>query len=137
MNSFINCIEISSQINVKLKQLNEIKKLILDLIKCKKILNKNDYNLSELRKCENNLISNLKLCKISANYEVLNERKEIIKNDKYLKCFWPKCDYKTKRLDALKLHKVFHSNEKCFKCDFNNCNKMFKTKCNLNTHKLI
>src|SRR5882762_1262007 len=99
MNSFINnCIEISSQINVKLKQLNEIKKLNLDLIKCKKILNKNDYNLSELRKCENNLISNLKLCKISANYEVLKERKEMIKNDKYLNCFWPKCEYKTKDL---------------------------------------
>src|SRR5260370_5917090 len=126
MNSFINCIEISSQINVKLKQLNEIKKLNLDLIKCKKILNKNDYNLSELRKCENNLISNLKLCKISANYEVLNERKEMIKNDKYFNCFWPKCEFKAKCLSALNKHKAKHTNEKCFKCDFNNCNKMFK-----------
>src|SRR5260370_23543800 len=118
MNSFINCIEISSQINVKLKQLNEIKKLNLDLIKCKKILNKNDYNLSELRKCENNLISNLKLCKISANYEVLNESKEIIKNNKYFNCFWPKCEYKTKRLNHLNRHKQKHLNENCFKCDF-------------------
>ena len=119
-----------SKISLKLKQLNEIKKLNLDLIKCKKILNKNDYNLSELRKCENNLISNLKLCKISANYEVLNERKEMIKNDKYFKCFWPKCEYKTKYLSQLNEHKVKHSIEKCFKCDFNNCNKIYKWKTN-------
>src|SRR5260370_18884676 len=104
-----------SKISLKLKQLNEIKKLNLDLIKCKKILNKNDYNLFELRKCENNLISNLKLCKISANCEVLDEREESVKNDKYFKCFYPKCEYKTKYLHHLKVHKVFHSNEKYFK----------------------
>src|SRR5882757_4420631 len=115
-----------SKISLKLKQLNEIKKLNLDLTKCKKILNKNDYNLSELRKCENNLISNLKLCKISANYEVLNERKEMIKNDKYFKCFWPKCEYKAKHFWELNRHKLKHSNEKCFKCDFTNCNKIYK-----------
>src|SRR5882762_10673349 len=98
MSSFECYSEKLSKISLKLKQLNVIKKLNLDLIKSKKILNKNDYNLSELRKCENNLISNLKLCKISANYEVLKERKEMIKNDKYLNCFWPKCEYKTKDL---------------------------------------
>ena len=89
MSSFDCYSEKLSKISLKLKQLNEIKKLNLDLIKCKKILNKNDYNLSELRKCENNLISNLKLCKISANYEVLNASKEMIKNDKYFNCFYP------------------------------------------------
>src|SRR5260370_13493527 len=112
MNSIECYSEKLSKISLKLKQLNEIKKLNLDLIKCKKILNKNDYNLSELRKCENNLISNLKLCKISTNYEVLNERKEIVRNDKYFNCFWPKCEYKTEILQHLNKHKLIHTNEK-------------------------
>src|SRR5882757_836930 len=115
--------KISSKIYLNLNKLFEIKKLNSNQIKCKKILDKNYEIFNKIRENNNNLISNINLCKINEKYEEINERKESLKNSKYFKCFYPKCDYKTKYLQNLKQHKVFHSNDKCFKCDFNNCNK--------------
>jgi len=129
--------KISSKIYLNLNKLFEIKKLNSNQIKCKKILDKNYEIFNKIRENNNNLISNINLCKINEKYEEMNERKESLKNSKYFKCFYPKCDYKTKRLNHLKEHKRKHSNKKCFKCDFNNCKKMFKWKYSLITHKLI
>ncbi|CAG2103063.1 unnamed protein product [Medioppia subpectinata] len=59
------------------------------------------------------------------------------KSDDYFFCFWPKCQYKTLRKDCLTQHQLIHSEIKQFKCDFNNCNKSFKTLSNLNQHKNV
>ncbi|CAG2110660.1 unnamed protein product [Medioppia subpectinata] len=48
------------------------------------------------------------------------------KNKIYLKCFWPKCQYKTTKKWTLKTHQLSHSEVKQIKSDFNNCNKNYK-----------
>ncbi|CAG2103268.1 unnamed protein product, partial [Medioppia subpectinata] len=54
--------------------------------------------------------------------------------DKILRCFWPKCDYKTKYKHHLNAHQLVHSDLRPFKCDFDNCNKSFKSELKLNNH---
>ncbi|CAG2168478.1 unnamed protein product [Oppiella nova] len=53
----------------------------------------------------------------------------------YFHCFWPKCQYKTSYKFDLYKHQLIHTNSKRFKCDFNNCNKVYKTHSDLNQHK--
>ncbi|CAG2177692.1 unnamed protein product, partial [Oppiella nova] len=52
-----------------------------------------------------------------------------------LKCFWPKCEFKTAARDQLKQHYSVHYKCKQFCCPFKGCNKVFKYKTNLAKHK--
>jgi uncharacterized Zn-finger protein len=47
-------------------------------------------------------------------------------------CVWPQCQFLTNNKSHLKRHAFIHSEKKFFKCDFENCNKMFKLKDSLN-----
>ncbi len=47
------------------------------------------------------------------------------------------CYFETNYEFHMKRHSLIHSNEKNFKCDFENCNKFFKNNTYLKAHKLI
>src|SRR5882757_9130416 len=49
----------------------------------------------------------------------------------------PKCDFNTHSTEELEKHQLIHKNNKQFKCDFENCNKLFKRKEYLDSHKRI
>jgi uncharacterized Zn-finger protein len=73
------------------------------------------------------------------NISILNilKRYKSIHSSIKMKCVWPQCKYDTSLDRYLKNHTLIRSEEKNFKCDFENCNKMFKQKCSVNSHKLF
>ena len=56
---------------------------------------------------------------------------------KQFNCFWSKCQYSTKNIKHLKLHRFNHLNKRQFVCDFNECKKTFVLKQQLIQHKRI
>jgi uncharacterized Zn-finger protein len=52
-------------------------------------------------------------------------------------CIWPQCKYGTIYRNKLKRHAFTHKEVRNFKCDFQNCNKVFKRNDCLKAHKLI
>ena len=86
----------------------------------------NDFSINESEVVFYNL-SKIKL--------KINQKLDEIKNSYNLRCFWPKCEYKTNHLSHLKAHHLIHNNIKHFKCDFNNCNEEFKKAQELISHK--
>src|ERR1700733_8562904 len=126
-------------------ELNKISKLqilcqSLDIIQC--FLSQNASVLCEGIECENavNLSMNcnsidLNSCKISdkmlSNHNTINT----LNTYHYFHCFWPKCQYKTSTRSYLIEHQLIHLDVKQFKCDFNNCNKVYKLKSQLIEHK--
>ncbi|CAG2116157.1 unnamed protein product, partial [Medioppia subpectinata] len=105
---------------------------------------------NEKFKCKSNLIGHKNrvhfikefICEVNECHKVfkakcyLNAHKRIVhsNNTKYLHCFWPKCEFKTYTKSMLKRHQFIHSEIKQFKCNFNNCNKSYKLKGDLQKH---
>ncbi|MDZ4124492.1 MAG: C2H2-type zinc finger protein, partial [Hydrogenophaga sp.] len=56
--------------------------------------------------------------------------------EKPFKCNFDGCDYASKQLEHLKTHKLTHTGEKPFKCDFNGCKYAYTSSSSLKTHKL-
>ena len=82
-------------------------------------------------------------CKVVADRKMLADNDQKHSNGtsngetKQVKCFWPKCQFKSWEPRALKDHYAVHQKTKNqFKCDANNCQKTFKYKQNLIQHKL-
>ena len=57
------------------------------------------------------------------------------KSSQQFKCDFNNCNEIFKTKQELITHKYIHSNDKKFICDFNDCNKTFKQKSNLFNHK--
>ena len=66
--------------------------------------------------------------KINNNFE---ENKIKINNSKVLKCFWPKCEYKTKYSTNLREHQLIHKNK------LKNNNNLKKIKKSINNIKIF
>ena len=113
----------------KLIKLNEFKIFYENYCKIENKLNENINKvlLNDLIESENILLMNLKNCKIKEN---------CFENRKRIKCFWPKCQFKTECQSELERHKSMHFNKNQFKCDFDNCYKTFKRRKHLNCHQL-
>ena len=63
-------------------------------------------------------------------------RKHIDKHsDKYV-CDYEDCNYRTGSRSELYKHKTMHSNVRQFKCELNDCNKLFKNEAHLRIHQL-
>ena len=77
----------------------------------------------------------MNLLKTNIHFKQILENKINAKVFEYHSCFWPKCEHKTKTLTDLEKHQLIHKNIKQFKCDFNNCNKLFTQKAHLFRHK--
>src|ERR1700743_4004980 len=112
--------------------LNDFRSLCQSLDKMQCFLSQNASVLCEGIECENavNLSMNcnsidLNSCKISdkmlSNHNTINT----LNTYHYFHCFWPKCQYKTTNVGHLSNHQLMHTNVKKYKCDFNNCNKIF------------
>ncbi|CAG2174743.1 unnamed protein product, partial [Oppiella nova] len=99
----------------------------LDKLKC--VLPQNAVNLS--MNC-NSIVLNS--CKISDKIWSSNY-KNIDKLGPYYPCLWSNCQYIGDSKSLLTRHRDLHSNDKSFKCDFNNCLKRFQTKDYLRKHK--
>ena len=120
----LNCIQrISDKLNKRINNLNEL-------------INKSSFNNVIKNELNINFDNNINICKINIEKYVKNEKEENVRNNEYLKCFWPKCQYKAKNSFHLKNHKLIHLNVKQFKCDFSNCSEVFKTKRELIEHKI-
>ncbi|CAG2117181.1 unnamed protein product [Medioppia subpectinata] len=81
-----------------------------------------------------------KVCKISVNNSVINNYNTSDSSNNrelksQLKCFWPKCEFKTRARDSLKQHYSVHYKCKQFCCTVKGCDKVFKYKTNLVKHR--
>ena len=89
-----------NDLELKLNKLNERKVLINNLEKINSIINKNNNIFGEkVIKSENKC---LKFCKTNAEKDINNRKNKIVEK--------------------------FHSNDREFICDWNECNKTFKTR---------
>ena len=118
---------------------NSLKSLCKSFDKIKSIFTQNNSVLCEAIECQincyldMNFTIDLNLCKIS--HKMLSNHNTINTLNTYYRCFWPKCLYKTSIKTNLISHQLIHSSIKQFKCDFNNCNKVYTSKCALFSHK--
>ena len=161
-------ISINNQLFNKFKDLLQLIKVNKSLSEIQSIISRNNSVLFESIECKNNyyfdinfnfaktklkINNNLEKNKIQTNklkvikcfwpkcdYKTkylnhLRGHQSIHKNIKKYKCFWPKCEFKTKRLSHLREHQLIHKNYKQFKCNFNNCNKIFTQNSSLKVHK--
>src|SRR3984885_15437541 len=123
----------------QLRSLCEFRDLCQSLDKIQCFLSQNASVLFEGIECENavNLSMNcnsidLNSCKISDkmlfNHNTINTLNTC-------HCFWPKCQFNTQLKGNLIAHQLLHSDIKQFKCDFNNCNKVFKSVASISAHK--
>src|SRR6266446_770951 len=103
-----------------------INKVFIDLNKCKNILNNNFINIyqkSSSSDSSNNMIENIlninKFCKI-IDENVLKCNDFCSEDNKYFKCFWPKCEFKSMFNSMLESHHKTHINNNIYKCDYNN-----------------
>src|SRR5882672_421305 len=131
-----------SEMKCELKKLLEIISLCQSLDKMQCFLSQNANVLCEGIECENavNLSMNcnsidLNSCKISdkmlSNHNTINT----LNTYHYFRCFWPKCQYKTRLNNDLYRHKLNHLKEQQFKCNYNNCKKVYTSRRNLFSHK--
>ena len=100
---------------------------LLQLQKLNKCLSNIETNFDETNNESVHLISNnnfdIKLLKTKLYFQQILEKRKKTKLIEYYMCFWPKCQYKAKRLTNFKRHQLIHKNIKQFKCDFNNSHK--------------
>src|SRR5258708_35998795 len=82
----------------KLSLIKRLKTLSLSAIQCQYVCNDSHIESNALRLRN----KSLNLCTISAEYSVCDNNNN---NNKYLKCFWPQCRYKTCRESQLIQHK--------------------------------
>lgn len=132
----------------RLNQLNQFKTIVNELDKS---VDKYQQIFSHFIPFEEKLICgqkrgfHLNLCQISDKMitnvtEIdtkIGQNGQNITKSKQFKCFWPKCLFKTSDSRLLKDHYSVHQKSKNqFRCDVNNCQKVFKYKQNLIQHKL-
>ena len=110
-------------------KLIELKTFNKQLFQKQELIEKYTKSVLDLDLSSDSVIDEIKVCRSDVNIIELKQK------SKYLKCFWPKCEYKTKTSEHLKSHELIHSNDKPFVCDYNQCYKTFKTKYDLNQHK--
>ena len=100
----------------KLNVLDKFTKLGKDLYK-----NYETLRINQKEHAVQSVENVIKLCKISS--QIINcETSSKVKERTMLKCYWPKCQYKSKWIKNLNRHKSRHINERRFVCDFSECN---------------
>ncbi len=82
-----------------------------------------------------NKCDTFEMCKIvdrKIDYFEINSNQA---DKKLFKCVWSQCWYETNNESALNKHIVCHSDKTQYKCDFEDCNKNYKFKCDLRSHE--
>jgi uncharacterized Zn-finger protein len=92
-------------------------------------LNKSQLNCS---KCELTFWGKTRLLK----HLRLDHNQSFNTNNKRYKCDWNECQFETRNLNNLVIHKRRHLGLKPFKCDFANCSSSFVNNSGLKLHKL-
>ena len=112
-----------------LETFKSFKSMNVNLYKQRDSLNKSVKSILNLNSINNSVIDGIKV--FGSDLKII----EFKQKSHQLKCFWPKCHYKTDRESHLERHKLIHKNKKRFKC--NECNKELRQLIHLKTHKLI
>ena len=81
----------------------------------------------------NNCNNCVKMCRISTECKALEENEDKLKCNKHFNCFSPKCRFSTNNECLFNKHISQHLNKRQFIC--NECNKDFKQKSHLISHK--
>lgn len=72
--------------------------------------------------------------KLFANWTQLKAHIRIHSDEKPFKCEWNDCKFEAKQLAGILAHKITHTGEKPFKCDRNDCKKVYSSYNGLNRH---
>src|SRR5882757_7555871 len=111
---------INDELFNKLKNLLKLIKVNKSLFEIQSNISRNNSVFFESNECKNNyyfdINFNFAKTKLKINNN-LKKNKIQTNKSKDFKCFWPKCEYKTKQSNHLKSHKLIHKNIKQFKCD--------------------
>ena len=136
------CLNIINKINKNVFKLLDVKKIHKNINECNHELENNYQFINNVNECKkvnelnNKNISeynNNKIFKIYIKEHIncVQKYENMKKTNKTFVCVWPQCKYSAKYKYHLNSHVLVHSQEKTFKCDFNNCNKSFKQKSSL------
>ena len=121
----------STELMAKLFQLIQLKKFNETLTQKQQSMEELTKSLMDFDLRRDSVVDDIKVCRSDVNII------ESIEKTNELKCFWPKCQYKTPYESYLKRHQLIHSNERQFVCDWSECGKRFKTKSDLIQHKRV
>ena len=120
------------------KQLIEINKIINNLSSSKDVFTKSVKKVLNLDLNNNSVIDEIKECRVEVKLKYLNKfnknHKLIDKNVIKFKC--NECNQKFSLRRRLLNHKLIHSNERQYVCDWSQYGKQFKTNSHLNQHIL-
>ena len=119
----------STELMAKLFQLNQLKKLNETLTQRQQSMEELTKSLKDFDLRRDSVVDDIKVCRSDVNII------ESMQTSNELKCFWPKCQYKTSYESLLKRHQLIHTNEKSFEC--NECQKLFQHLSHLKVHQLV
>src|ERR1700712_4934052 len=115
-----------TQLMAKLIELKTINK---SLFQKQELIEKYTKSVLDLDLSSDSVVDEIKVCRSDVNIIELKQKSE------YLKCFWPKCQFKTPSESHLKTHELIHKNEKRFEC--NECHKQFIQLSHLKRHQSV
>ena len=119
----------STELMAKLFQLIQLKKFNETLTQRQQSMEELTKSLMDLDLRSDSVVDDIKVCRSDVNII------ESIEKTNELKCFWPKCQFKTTYESSLKIHQMIHTNEKRFEC--NECQKQFPQMSYLKVHQLL
>ena len=119
----------SSNLLKLLNKLIEFNEISNNLSSIQEKFNKSVKKELNLNSINNSVIDEIKVCRSDLKIIEFNQKSH------KLKCFWPKCHYKSKVKRNLETHKLIHKNAKQFKC--NECNKKFNQSSGLKKHNSL
>ena len=119
----------STELMAKLFQLIQLKKFNETLTQRQQLMEELTKSLMEFDLRRDLVVDDIKVCRSDVNII------ESIEKTNELKCFWPKCQFKTQFENDIKKHQMIHTNEKNFEC--NECQKQFRLFSQLKVHQLI